>query len=87
MSSQDSVRQRIISSVFSKRSEAGEFEETYVTHVKIWESDTVEKGGQKPRYIRVLSQGILFGVTSCIEGQLEVTRVEHCSDYLLLFSK
>ncbi|CAA7268018.1 unnamed protein product [Cyclocybe aegerita] len=47
-------RQRIISSVFSRRNAAGNLEETYVSHVKIWE-DAGEAGGRKPRYI-LLSQ-------------------------------
>ena len=62
--SEDSVRQRIISSVFSRRNEAGELEETYVTHIKIWESDPSEKGGQKPRYILLASNNIGFAARS-----------------------
>ncbi|PPQ64521.1 hypothetical protein CVT26_002060 [Gymnopilus dilepis] len=45
-------RQRIIASVFSRRNAAGNLEETYVSHVKIWED---AEGGRKPRYI-LLSQ-------------------------------
>lgn len=44
-------RQRIISSVFSRRNAAGSLEENYVSHVKIWEDAGPEGGGQKPRYI------------------------------------
>jgi hypothetical protein len=43
-------RQKIITSVFSRRNAAGNLEETYVSHVKIWE-DTGTEGGRKPRYI------------------------------------
>lgn len=48
MADQDSVRQRIIASVFSRRSATGAPEDTYVGHVKIWEDDG---GGRKARYI------------------------------------
>ncbi|KIJ46416.1 hypothetical protein M422DRAFT_250011 [Sphaerobolus stellatus SS14] len=41
----DPIQQRIVSSVFTKRSP----QETYVAHVKIWEDG--EDGGRKPRYI------------------------------------
>ncbi|KAF9527786.1 exocyst complex component Sec3-domain-containing protein [Crepidotus variabilis] len=47
-------RQKIIDSVFSRRNASGSLEESYVSHVKIWE-DTGEAGGRKPRYI-LLSQ-------------------------------
>ncbi|KAK7059116.1 hypothetical protein VNI00_001741 [Paramarasmius palmivorus] len=46
-------RQRIIDSVFSRRNAAGNLEETYMGHIKIWED--AETGGRKPRYI-LLSQ-------------------------------
>jgi exocyst complex component 1 len=45
------VRQRIISSVFSKRNAAGVLEESYVAHVKIWEDGGPDGDGKKPRYI------------------------------------
>ncbi|KAF8167736.1 exocyst complex component, sec3 subunit [Crassisporium funariophilum] len=48
-------RQKIIASVFSRRNAAGNLEETYVSHVKIWEEAGNEGGGRKPRYI-LLSQ-------------------------------
>jgi hypothetical protein len=48
MADQDEVRQRIITSVFSRRNSGG-VEESYVSHLKIWE-DT-EDGTEKPRYI------------------------------------
>ncbi|KAF5384820.1 hypothetical protein D9615_001378 [Tricholomella constricta] len=48
-------RQKIIASVFSRRNATGNFEETYVSHVKIWEDAGPEGGGRKPRYI-LLSQ-------------------------------
>jgi hypothetical protein len=51
MSDQGSVRQRIISSVFSRRNAGGALEETYVSHLKIWEDAGPEGGGRKPRYI------------------------------------
>ncbi|KAF9029225.1 hypothetical protein BDZ89DRAFT_1133128 [Hymenopellis radicata] len=47
-------RPKIIESVFSRRNAAGELEETYVSHVKIWEE--AENNTRKPRYI-LLSQG------------------------------
>lgn len=50
MADNDSVRQRIITSLFSNRKSDG-LEETYVSHVKIWEDGGTEDGGQKPRYI------------------------------------
>ncbi|KAJ3870293.1 exocyst complex component Sec3-domain-containing protein [Lentinula novae-zelandiae] len=48
-------KQRIIDSVFSRRNATGSLEETYVSHVKIWEDAGPEGGGRKPRYI-LLSQ-------------------------------
>ncbi|RDB28442.1 Exocyst complex component 1 [Hypsizygus marmoreus] len=48
-------RQNIIASVFSRRNAMGNLEETYVSHVKIWEDAGPEGGGRKPRYI-LLSQ-------------------------------
>ncbi|KAH9944208.1 exocyst complex component Sec3-domain-containing protein [Epithele typhae] len=47
MADGDSVRQRIISSVFTTKL----VDERYVAHVKIWEEDTGDGGGKKPRYI------------------------------------
>jgi hypothetical protein len=40
-------RQKIISSVFSRR------DEVYVGHIKIWEDAGPEGGGRKPRYILI----------------------------------
>jgi exocyst complex component 1 len=51
MADQDSVRQRIITSVFSKIGSSG-YEESYVAHIKIWE-DTGDGSGRKPRYILI----------------------------------
>ncbi|EIN14056.1 hypothetical protein PUNSTDRAFT_110196 [Punctularia strigosozonata HHB-11173 SS5] len=48
MSDNDTIRQRIISSVFSKRN-AGGVSEDYVAHLKIWEE--TEDGSSKPRFI------------------------------------
>jgi hypothetical protein len=45
-------RQRIIASVFSRRNAQGSLEESYVSHVKIWED---AEGGKKLRFI-LLSQ-------------------------------
>lgn len=50
MADVDSVRRRIISSVFNRRNAAGGTEETYVSHVKIWE-DAGPEADLKPRYI------------------------------------
>jgi Exocyst complex component SEC3 N-terminal PIP2 binding PH len=44
-------RQRIISSVFSRRNATGNLEESYVSHIKVWEDAGSEGGGRKPRYI------------------------------------
>lgn len=44
-------QQRIISSVFSRRNATGNLEESYVSHVKVWEDAGPEGGGRKPRYI------------------------------------
>ncbi|KAK7064364.1 Sec3-PIP2-bind domain-containing protein [Favolaschia claudopus] len=50
-----SVADKIIASVFSRRNASGVLEETYKSHVKIWEDAGAEGGGRKPRYI-LLSQ-------------------------------
>ncbi|KAJ7630772.1 exocyst complex component sec3 subunit [Roridomyces roridus] len=49
------TKERIIESVFSRRNANGVLEESYVSHVKIWEDAGAEGGGRKPRYI-LLSQ-------------------------------
>ncbi|RPD57026.1 hypothetical protein L227DRAFT_578216 [Lentinus tigrinus ALCF2SS1-6] len=43
----EAVRQRIIATAFANRLT----DQTYVAHIKIWESDTTEEGGLKPRFI------------------------------------
>jgi exocyst complex component 1 len=48
MDDNETVRQRIISSVFTKRSATG-VQEDYVAHLKIWED--AEDGTPKPRFI------------------------------------
>ncbi|KAI0286899.1 exocyst complex component Sec3-domain-containing protein [Russula aff. rugulosa BPL654] len=50
MSDSDTVRKRIISSVFNKRNAAGTAQETYISHIKIWE-DPGQDADLKPRYI------------------------------------
>ncbi|KAI0778389.1 exocyst complex component Sec3-domain-containing protein [Trametes elegans] len=50
MADYDSVRQRIVSSVFSRLTE-----ESYTAHIKIWEEAGTDDGGLKARYI-ILSQ-------------------------------
>lgn len=62
----DTVKQRIVASVFAKRSIAGAPQESYVSHVKIWEE--TEEGGKKPRYI-LLSRKCHF--SSLIFHQIE----------------
>ncbi|KAF9229108.1 hypothetical protein BS17DRAFT_771038 [Gyrodon lividus] len=52
MSENDRTRQRIIASVFDKRNAGATIQESYVTHIKIWE-DTGEGQGKKPRYILI----------------------------------
>lgn len=49
----DDIRQRIIASVFSKRSASGALEEQYVAHIKIFEDTTpgADDAGKKARYI------------------------------------
>ncbi|KAI0756800.1 exocyst complex component Sec3-domain-containing protein [Daedaleopsis nitida] len=47
MTDADSVRQRIISSVFATKL----VEESYVSHIKIWDYDNTDDVGLKPRYI------------------------------------
>ncbi|EGO30577.1 hypothetical protein SERLADRAFT_364519 [Serpula lacrymans var. lacrymans S7.9] len=48
MADHDSVRRRIITSVFEKRNTAGVVVESYVAHIKIWE-DSGDGSGKKPR--------------------------------------
>ncbi|KAI0249489.1 exocyst complex component Sec3-domain-containing protein [Lactifluus subvellereus] len=50
MADSDSIRQRIISSVFNRRNASSGSKETYVSHVKIWE-DGGPEADLKPRYI------------------------------------
>jgi exocyst complex component 1 len=50
MADSDSIRKRIISSVFNRRNASGDSNETYVSHVKIWE-DAGSEADLKPRYI------------------------------------
>lgn len=46
------IKEWIISSIFSRRNEAGIVEESYVAHVQIWEEPAAnEVGGLKSRYI------------------------------------
>ena len=59
MADGDSIRQRIVSSVFTTKL----VDETYVAHIKIWEEDAADEGGKKPRYIilsSMLSSSIRF---------------------------
>ncbi|KAJ7783605.1 exocyst complex component Sec3-domain-containing protein [Mycena maculata] len=51
----ETVQDKIIASVFSRRNAQGALEESYISHVKIWEDAGPEGGGRKPRYI-LLSQ-------------------------------
>ncbi|KAA1467891.1 exocyst complex component sec3 subunit [Dentipellis sp. KUC8613] len=51
MSDPESIRKRIISSVFSRRNATGGVEESYISHIKIWEDSGNEAEGLKPRYI------------------------------------
>jgi hypothetical protein len=51
MSDYADVRQRIISTVFSRRNASGGLDETYVAHVKIWEDTGPGPQDRKPRYI------------------------------------
>jgi len=47
------VRDQIIASLFRKVNADGILEETYVSHVKVWEEVTPNPGAMKPRYILV----------------------------------
>jgi len=49
----DDIRQRIIASIFSKRSASGALEEQYISHIKIYEdvAPGQDDGGRKARYI------------------------------------
>ncbi|KAH8099365.1 exocyst complex component Sec3-domain-containing protein [Cristinia sonorae] len=58
MADYESVKQRIISSVFSRRNATGGGEdETYVAHIKIYEDAGEDEGGRKPRYIIISQAG------------------------------
>lgn len=46
MADTESIRQRIVSSVFTKLTD-----EKYTAHIKIWEEASADEGGRKPRYI------------------------------------
>lgn len=46
----DAVREQIISSVFNKRNATGASQESYISHIKIWE-DPGPDADLKPRYI------------------------------------
>jgi hypothetical protein len=50
MADDDSVQQRIISSIFDKRNATATSKESYISHVKIWE-DAGPEADLKPRYI------------------------------------
>lgn len=51
MSAPSDVRQAIINSVFSRRNASGGPEESYISHVKIWEEAGPDAGEMKHRYI------------------------------------
>lgn len=65
MAINDDVRERIISSVFSRRNANGTVEESYVSHVKVWEDSGVEAEGMKPRYILLSRMSIAGWTRSC----------------------
>lgn len=48
MADYESVKERIIQSVFAKRNATSAVDEAYVAHLKIWE---IEGGNDKPRFI------------------------------------
>ena len=54
MADYESVRQRIVASVFHKLNAAGH-QESYVAHVKVWEDVPAAEGGTKARYIIIAS--------------------------------
>lgn len=68
------IKEWVISSLFSRRNEAGTVEESYVSHVQIWEEPSAnEGGGLKSRYI------ILGGRTSALYRLNERSGCEHYS--------
>jgi hypothetical protein len=64
------IKQSIVASVFSRRNASGNAEESYVSHIKIWEDAGPE--GRKARYI-LLSRMFAARIPSPI----------HCSSDLL----
>jgi len=62
----DDIRQRIIASVFFKRSPSGALEEQYIAHIKIYEDATPgnDEGGRKARYILLSREYTLNNHTS-----------------------
>jgi hypothetical protein len=72
MSDYTDVRQRIISTVFSRRNASGGLDETYVAHVKIWEDTGPGPQDKKPRYILLSGRQIRldYGLESRIRQSL-----------------
>ena len=51
MAASSEIRRAIIDSVFSRRNASGGPEESYVSHVKVWEDAGTDAGEMKHRYI------------------------------------
>ena len=64
MTVNDDVRDRIVSSVFSK------IDESYVSHLKVWEDSGADSEGLKPRYI-ILSRMCLMLVREPVEAPVD----------------
>lgn len=70
------IKQAIIDSVFSRRNASGGPEESYISHVKVWEDAGPEAGELKHRYILLARMSIatlrlyaLNGMVLCCRGQ------------------
>lgn len=62
----ESVKKRIISSVFSRRNAANGAEEAYIAHVKIYE-ESGESEERKPRYIIISREYVkVVLITACL---------------------
>ncbi|KAF8519134.1 exocyst complex component sec3 subunit [Hysterangium stoloniferum] len=72
MATTETIKQRIIVSVFEKRSAAGGPPESYVSHVKIW--DDGEDGQRKPRYI-------LLSINTAGEGFIHKSKMNTNSSF------
>lgn len=61
------IKQAIIDSVFSRRNASGGAEESYISHVKVWEDAGPEAGELKHRYILLARMSNCDLSSLCIE--------------------